>query len=134
MAVKVFIVIVRLGGRTLCGGGVHPFLENYSFTLSIMANDHQMTDMSCPPGQFDGVYPGLALGDGVRPQLVLALVLPAVHDPEAHGLLLPVRLLGSVRISSGGQESLAVTALMRERVLVLFTERIKFSFNDNNIF
>ena len=114
MAVKVFIVIVRLGGRTLCGGGVHPFLENYSFTLSIMANDHQMTDMSCPPGQFDGVYPGLALGDGVRPQLVLALVLPAVHDPEAHGLLLPVRLLGSVRISSGGQESLAVTALVRE--------------------
>ena len=105
-----------------CGGGVHPFLENYSFTLSIMANDHQMTDMSHPPGQFDGVYPGLALGDGVRPQLVLALVLPAVHDPEAHGLLLPVRLLGSVRISSGGQESLAVTALMRERVLVLFTE------------
>ena len=63
------------------------------------------------PGQFDGVYPALTLGHRVGPQLVLPLVLPPVHDPEAHGLLFPVRLLGSVRVSSGGEESLAVAAL-----------------------
>ena len=68
------------------------------------------------PGQFDGVYPALALRHRVRPELVLPLVLPAVHDPEAHGLLVPVRLLGSVRIPSGRQESLTVTALTRKNI------------------
>ena len=103
----------------MSGGGTFwfppaSFSENYSFKLSIIANDEQLTGEPCHlhrPGQLDGIDPALTLGDRVGPQLVLALVLPPVHDPEAHGLLFPVRLLGSVRVSSGGEESLAVAAL-----------------------
>jgi len=35
------------------------------------------------PGQLDGVNPALALGHGIGSHLVLPLVLPSVHDPEA---------------------------------------------------
>ena len=98
------------------------------------------------PGQLDGVYPVLALGHGVRPQLVLPLVLPSVHDSEAklkfkclfpflslslsrvktsHRFLLAIWLLCSVSISSSGQKPFTVTILYREARLLKGVKRYK---------